>query len=93
VNKLRKPGYLLKKNRQQMRCFLSEETLDDIGARLEVPPRKYFTRLSQENVCQRHPYGNHKIASFETLQIYSSQNSQERGCDKMYGIVTGSVKQ
>jgi transposase len=53
VNKLRTTGLLIDKKQKHKRRVLTEEKLDDIGARLEHTPRKSLKRLAQENgVCK-----------------------------------------
>jgi transposase len=48
VNKLREMGLLIDKKQKHKRCVLTEEKLDDIGARLEHTPRKSLKCLAQE---------------------------------------------
>jgi transposase len=48
VNKLRTRGHLIDKKQKHKRRLLTEEKLDDIGARLEHIPRKSLKRLTQE---------------------------------------------
>jgi hypothetical protein len=48
VNKLRTTGLLTDKRQKHKRRVLTEEKLDDIGARLEHAPRKSLKRLAQE---------------------------------------------
>jgi hypothetical protein len=48
VNKLRTTGFLIDKKQKHKRRVLTEEKLDDIGARLEHTPRKSLKRLAQE---------------------------------------------
>jgi gamma-glutamylcysteine synthetase len=48
VNKLRSTGLLIDKKQKHKRRVLTEEKLDDIGARLEHTPRKSLKRLAQE---------------------------------------------
>jgi hypothetical protein len=48
VNKLRTTRLLIDKKQKHKRRVLTEEKLDDIGARLEHTPRKSLKRLAQE---------------------------------------------
>jgi hypothetical protein len=48
VNKLRTRELLIDKKQKYKRRVLTEEKLDDIGARLEQTPRKPLKRLVQE---------------------------------------------
>jgi transposase len=48
VNKLRTAGLLIGKKPKHKDHLLTEEKLDDIGARLEHTPRKSLKRLAQE---------------------------------------------
>jgi hypothetical protein len=48
VNKLKTTGSLPDKNPDRKRTVLTEETSDDIGARLVASPRKSLKRLAQE---------------------------------------------
>jgi hypothetical protein len=48
MNKLRKMELVLDKKQKHMRQVLTEEKLDDIGARLEHTPRKSLNHLAQE---------------------------------------------
>jgi transposase len=48
VNKLRTTGLLIVKKQNHKRRLLTEEKLDDIGARFEHTPRKSLKRLAQE---------------------------------------------
>jgi hypothetical protein len=48
VNNLRETGSLRDKRNELKRQVLTEEKLDDIGARLENSPRKSLKRLAQE---------------------------------------------
>jgi hypothetical protein len=52
VNKLRTMGLLIDKKQKHKRRVLTEETLDDAGARLEHTSRKSLKRLAQETECQ-----------------------------------------
>jgi hypothetical protein len=48
VNKLKRTGSLLDKKPDRKRTVLTEDKLDNIGARLETSPRKSLRRLAQE---------------------------------------------
>jgi hypothetical protein len=48
VNKLKTMGFVIDKKQKHKRRVLTEEKLDDIGARLEHTPRKSLKRLAQE---------------------------------------------
>jgi hypothetical protein len=48
VNKLRTKGLLIDKKQKNKRRVLTEEKLDDIGAKLEHAPRKSSKPLTQE---------------------------------------------
>jgi transposase len=48
VNKLTTTGLLIDKKAKHTRRVLTEEKLDDIGARLERTPRKSLKRLAQK---------------------------------------------
>jgi response regulator of citrate/malate metabolism len=48
VNKLRTMGLSIDKKQKHKCRVLTEEKLDDIGARLEHTPRKSLKRLAQE---------------------------------------------
>jgi transposase len=48
VNKVRSTGLLIDKKQKHKRRVLTEEKLDDIGARLEHTPTKSLKRLAQE---------------------------------------------
>jgi transposase len=48
VNKLRTMGLLIDKKTEHKRRVLTEEKLDDIGARFKHTPRKSIKRLAQE---------------------------------------------
>jgi hypothetical protein len=48
VNKLRTKGLLIAKKQKYKRQVLTEEKVDDIGARLEHAPRESLKRLAQE---------------------------------------------
>jgi transposase len=48
VNKLRSTGLLIDKKQKHKRRVLTEEKLDDMGARLEHTPRKSLKRPAQE---------------------------------------------
>lgn len=48
VSKFRETGSVIKKKRKPTRRVLLEETLDDIGARLEASPGKSLRQLSKE---------------------------------------------
>jgi hypothetical protein len=54
VNKLKPEGSLLDKQPDKKQTVLTEETLDDIGARLKTPPRKSLKPLMQETACMAH---------------------------------------
>jgi hypothetical protein len=45
---VRSTGYFLDKKYTRQNAVLTEETLDEIGARLEHSPRKSLARLSQQ---------------------------------------------
>ena len=47
VSKFRETGSVIKNKRKPARRVLSEETLDDIGARLEACPQKSVRQLSK----------------------------------------------
>jgi transposase len=47
VNKLRTTGLLIENKQKHKRRVLTEEKLDDIGARLEHAPRKTLKHLAQ----------------------------------------------
>jgi transposase len=49
VNELRSTGLLIAKKQKHNRRVLSEEKLDDTGARLEHTPRKSLNRLAVGN--------------------------------------------
>jgi hypothetical protein len=53
VKKLNTSGTLLDKKPDRKRTVLTEETLDDIGARLETSLRKFLKRLAQETGISR----------------------------------------
>ena len=48
VSKFRATGSVMDKKRKRTRRVLSEETLDDIGARLEACPKMSLKQLSHE---------------------------------------------
>jgi hypothetical protein len=48
VNKLRTTGLLIDKKQKHKRRVVTEEKLDDIGARLEHTPRKSLKSLAQK---------------------------------------------
>jgi transposase len=48
VNKLRKTELVIDKKQKHKRRVLTEEKLDDMGARLEHTPKKSLKRLAQE---------------------------------------------
>jgi transposase len=49
VNKLRTTGFLTDKKTKHKRRVLTEEKINEIGARLEHTPKKSLKRLAQEN--------------------------------------------
>jgi transposase len=53
ANKLRSTGLLIDKKQKHKGRMLTEEKLDDVGARLEHTPRKSLTRLAQETGVSR----------------------------------------
>jgi transposase len=52
VNKFRATGLLGDKKQKHKHRVLTEEKLDDIGARLEHTPRKSLKQLPQKTECQ-----------------------------------------
>jgi response regulator of citrate/malate metabolism len=48
VNKLRSTGLLIDKKQKHKHQVLTEEKLDDMGARFEQTPKKSLKRLAQE---------------------------------------------
>jgi hypothetical protein len=48
VNKLRTTGLLIDKKQKHKRQVLTEDMLDDIGARLEHTPKKSLNHLAEE---------------------------------------------
>jgi hypothetical protein len=55
LNKLRTTGLFIEKKQKHTRRVLTEEKLDDTGARLEHTPRKSLERLAQETGVHRSP--------------------------------------
>jgi hypothetical protein len=49
MNKLKTMGLLIDKKQKHKPQVLTEEKLDDVGARLEHTPRKSLKRLAQDN--------------------------------------------
>jgi NifU-like protein involved in Fe-S cluster formation len=52
MNKLRSAGLLIDKKQKHKCIVLTEEKLNDLGARLEHTLRKSLKRLAQETECQ-----------------------------------------
>jgi response regulator of citrate/malate metabolism len=67
VNKLR-TGHLIDKKQKHKRRVLTEEKLDDIGARLEYTPRKSLKRLAQETGLSKS--SARRAAQFLKLRTY-----------------------
>jgi len=92
TKKRRKAGCLLKKKRQQTRCFV-RRNIRWYCRWIRNNSTKTFKTVITGNVRHSHLYTKPQNSFVWDLQIYNLQNSQERGYDKMRVIVTGSVKQ
>jgi hypothetical protein len=78
VNRLRSTGLLIDKTQKYKRRVLTEEKLDDIGARLEHTPRKSLKRLAQEigvsNFSARKATQFRKLRPYKTTVIHALQS-------------------
>jgi hypothetical protein len=68
VNNLKRTGSLLDKKPDRKQTVLTEETLDNIGARLETSPRKSLKQLVQETCFKNIWTKGHKIVKTVTIQ-------------------------
>ncbi|KAJ4451314.1 hypothetical protein ANN_02775 [Periplaneta americana] len=70
VNKVRRTGYFLNKKRVQQRRVLTEEKLDEVGARLEHSPRKSLRRLTQEfNISKTSAFVATKLLELQPYRL------------------------
>jgi hypothetical protein len=86
VKKVRKTGSVLDKKKHRKRHILTEEILDDIGARLEASPKISLRRLALE--CGLSKTTTHVAIKLLKQHSYEStlvQNSMSPDCGKSSG--------
>jgi hypothetical protein len=76
VNKLRETGSLRDKQTELKRRVLTEEKLDDIGARLENSPRKSLKRLARNatKLLKLKPYKSRQVHELQPRDPASRVN-------------------